>query len=188
MTQEEIAKQRADVVAEGKTWLKTKFHHLAALKGVGVDCMQFPRSTYNQVLGVDIKINTTDGSYSSQWHLHQTGADGKHEELYLEGLVSQGFVELSDGDPSCEPYQCHRCIAKEEHAPHFIDAKKESGDLVVVRLGYTYAHAGIIVDWPWIVQAESSPCGAGEVTLSTAEANWYFTGRDLKFFSRSEWH
>jgi cell wall-associated NlpC family hydrolase len=174
MTSEEITLQRQAVIAEARTWIGTPFHHAACVKGAGVDCVYMPAASYNKAIGVGIVIPT----YSPQWHLHQTGPDGKHEELYLDNLKSSGFVELSDMDPEFEPYD----------ASNWIAAPKYAGDLVVVKLARTYAHSAIIVDWPSIIQAESSPAGRGMVAQGLATVNWFFTARPVKFYSRKEWH
>jgi hypothetical protein len=174
VTKDEIANQRRAVVEEAKTWLKTPFHHAACVKGAGVDCVYMPAAAYNAALGSEIVIPT----YSPQWHLHQTGADGKHVELYLDNMKTSGFVELSDMDPEFEPHD----------ESNWVNAEKSVGDLVVVKLARTYAHSAVIVDWPTIIQAESSPAGRGIVALGLATANWFFTARPLKFFSRKAWH
>jgi len=170
----DIQKQRQAVVAEAKTWLGTHFHHEANVKGAGVDCVHMPASSYNVALGVDIHVPV----YSAQWHLHQTGPKGEYEELYLVNLKKEGFVEISDGQEDFEPFD----------PDNWVDAKKDVGDLVVVQLARTYAHAAIIVNWPYVIQAESSPMGRGEVVEATVEANWFFTARPMKFYSRKEWH
>lgn len=151
----------------------TPYHHAAELKGVGVDCVHFPAASYNAALGLEIKVHY----YSPQWHLHQTGPGRTFQELYLQGLIAQGFVEISDGRAE-EPFD----------PEHFIEAKKDKGDLVVVRLARTYAHGALLIDWPHVIHAEANAPGRGCVTLARTDVNWYFTSRPVKFFSRKEWH
>src|SRR5215469_180915 len=43
----EISARRAAVIAEAKTWLKTPFHHMARVKGAGVDCGQLLLAVYH---------------------------------------------------------------------------------------------------------------------------------------------
>lgn len=174
MTQEEILQQRKAVIAEAKTWLGTPFQHSQSVKGAGTDCVHMPAACYDVALAVQIKIPY----YSPQWHLHQTGPDGKHEELYLQGLIREGFVEISDGQADVEPFDPNA----------FVDARKEPGDLVIVQLGYTFCHSGIIAKWPKVIQAESKPYGAGSVIVANVDANWYFTARPRKYFSWGKWH
>lgn len=44
---------RSEVVAEARTWLKTRWQHQARVKGVGVDCL-------NLVVAVALKLQLTD--------------------------------------------------------------------------------------------------------------------------------
>lgn len=165
--------RRVRVITAARQWIDTRFHHGAQVKGAGVDCVHFPAASFNEGLGLQILVH----DYSPQWHLHQTGADGQFEELYLRGLIAQGFVEISDGRTE-EPFDPN----------HFVDAPKGMGDLVISRLARTYCHGAIIIEWPHVIQAESTMPGRGCVTLARTDANWYFTSRPLKFFSRKEWH
>lgn len=68
------AQDRNAVVAEALTWLRTPYHHRAKVKGVGVDCAQFPLAVY-EAAGL---IPPTDvGAYAAAWHLH------REQEMYL---------------------------------------------------------------------------------------------------------
>jgi cell wall-associated NlpC family hydrolase len=72
------ADARKAVVGEALTWLRTPYAHQQQLKGVGVDCAQFPLAVY-AAAGV---IAPTDvGAYCPQWHLH------RGEELYLNAVA-----------------------------------------------------------------------------------------------------
>ena len=76
--------QRAAVVAEAMTWLRTPYHHRAAVKGAGVDCAQLPASVY-AACGL---MDAADfGQYPTQWHLHHD------EEKYL-AIVQQTAREI----------------------------------------------------------------------------------------------
>jgi len=79
--------QRAAVVAEARTWLGTPFHHLARVKGAGVDCAQLLIGVYH-ACGLIPDIDT--GYYPPDWHFHQ------NEERYLEML--EKFCDRTD-DP-----------------------------------------------------------------------------------------
>ena len=68
------AEQRASVVREARTWLRTPWRHNQALKGVGVDCGRLLIEVYRDagvIPGFD------PGNYSRQWNLHRA------EEVYL---------------------------------------------------------------------------------------------------------
>lgn len=67
------AEQRAAVVAEALTWLRTPYHHHARIKGAGVDCAQLPAAVYEAV-GL---IPHVAPDYVRDWHLHRS------EERYV---------------------------------------------------------------------------------------------------------
>lgn len=79
----EGADKRARVVAEALSWENTKYHHRARVKGVGVDCAQFPAAVYEAV-GL---IPHLDPDYSPQWMMH------RDEEQFL-GWVSRFAREI----------------------------------------------------------------------------------------------
>lgn len=70
---------RKDVVEEAKSWLGTPYHHLAKIKGAGVDCGQLLIGVYSNV-GLIPDIET--GYYPNDWHFHRS------EEQYI-GWVSK---------------------------------------------------------------------------------------------------
>jgi cell wall-associated NlpC family hydrolase len=70
--------ERAAVVIEAQTWLHTRWHHLARVKGVGVDCAQFLVAVY-AACGIVPDIDT--GYYPPDWHLHRSS------ERYLDRLL-----------------------------------------------------------------------------------------------------
>jgi cell wall-associated NlpC family hydrolase len=71
--------QRVAVVAEAKTWLRTKYDHKQAVKGAGADCAMFPLAVY-RACGL-IPESFVPPDYSPQWHLHQS------EEIYLQTVA-----------------------------------------------------------------------------------------------------
>lgn len=58
----------AAVVAEAMTWLHTPWHHMARIKGVGVDCAQFLAAVF-EAEGLVPPLDL--GYYPADWHLHQ---------------------------------------------------------------------------------------------------------------------
>lgn len=69
--------QRAAVVAESLTWLRTPYHHAADIKGQGVDCLMLLIRVFHAcalVPAIDPR------PYPAQWHLHRS------DEVYLAGL------------------------------------------------------------------------------------------------------
>lgn len=85
MIRPESPEERAAVVAEARTWLRTPYHHYARVKGAGVDCAQLPIAVYS---AVDL-IPALDPSYARQWHLHRS------EELYLAEVLRWAREVLS---------------------------------------------------------------------------------------------
>lgn len=80
---------RAAVVAEAESWIGTRFHHEARVKGAGVDCLMLLAEVYERagVIG-----HVAPPHYVPDWHLHQ-GA-----EKYMEGLLR--YAHEIDGPPS----------------------------------------------------------------------------------------
>lgn len=74
---------RAAVVDEALSWILTPYHHKARLKGIGVDCAQYPAAVYEAV-GLIPRI---DPDYSPQWMLH------RDEEQFL-GWVTKYAREI----------------------------------------------------------------------------------------------
>lgn len=70
--------QRAAVVVEAMTWVRTPYHHSARVKGAGVDCVQILIAVYSAV-GLIGEVST--GEYVSDWMLH------RDEEKYLNNLL-----------------------------------------------------------------------------------------------------
>jgi cell wall-associated NlpC family hydrolase len=68
------AEQRAAVVAEARTWLRTPFVMGQASKGYGVDCGLFIAASYR---AAGIEVPTGYGLFRHDWHLHTK------EERYL---------------------------------------------------------------------------------------------------------
>ena len=72
------AQQRAAVVNESLTWLRTKFHHEANVKGAGVDCLHFIVEVY---VACGLMVRPVIPHYPQDIMLH------RNEETYLEGLL-----------------------------------------------------------------------------------------------------
>jgi cell wall-associated NlpC family hydrolase len=81
--------QRAAVIAEAKTWLRTPFVDCARVKGAGVDCAQFIAAVYENA---GIIESVPLGTYSPQWHLHHS------EPRYLDGLIANGMHEVVEAE------------------------------------------------------------------------------------------
>lgn len=80
--------RRAAVVAEAETWLRTRFHHAARIKDVGVDCLMLLAEVYERA-GITDHIDPP--FYVPDWHLHRDA------EKYLEGLMR--YAREIEGPP-----------------------------------------------------------------------------------------
>lgn len=80
------AEERAAVVAEAKTWLRTPYHHRARVKGHGVDCAQLLVEVFSNA-GVIAKFDT--GEYPNDWMLH------RGEERFLGWIEKYARVVIT---------------------------------------------------------------------------------------------
>ncbi len=123
MNRPDEAAARAAVVAEALSWLATPYAHRQRLKGVGVDCAQFPLAVY----AACAVIPPTDvGPYAPQWHLH------RGEELYVSWVL-----------------RFAREIAPDAARPGDL----LPGDFVLWRYGRTFSHGAIVLDPPQVIHA-----------------------------------
>jgi hypothetical protein len=133
------ARDRVDAIAQ--TWLGTKFHDHARVKGAGVDCAQILLATFEEA---GLIPPTNVGPYSAQFFLHSA------EERYL-GWVSKFAHEITlervrHGDIAL--YKIGRCYAHgaivvKPGWPHIIHA--HAGGKVVRRAFGTSPHLGMAV-------------------------------------------
>ena len=81
--------QRADVVAEALSWLKTPYHHHGRIKGEqgGVDCLMLLAEVFERA---DLVPRVEPGDYARDWHQHHS------DELYMKGLMAYA-QQLPDG-------------------------------------------------------------------------------------------
>jgi NlpC/P60 family putative phage cell wall peptidase len=70
--------QRARVVAEARTWLRTPYHHQGRIKSAGVDCLMILCEVYHAA-GLVPFIDPRP--YPRDWHLH------RNTERYMSGLL-----------------------------------------------------------------------------------------------------
>jgi NlpC/P60 family putative phage cell wall peptidase len=79
------------IIVEALSWIDTPYHHLARVKGVGVDCAQLMAGIAEDITGKKINIDT----YSVEWHLHN------REELMCNTVESFGCLrkDINDKEP-----------------------------------------------------------------------------------------
>lgn len=85
-TSDEIAIERAAILAEALSWVGTPFHDHAGVKGAGVDCLHIIWRIA-QARGY-IPLNEDPPRYKPQWFLH------RGEKLFLEGLEKHGATQI----------------------------------------------------------------------------------------------
>jgi hypothetical protein len=148
------SRERGDVVAEARTWLRTPYHTMGRIKGVGCDC-------YTLLLEIFFRMGLfTDKDeglfYPRDWFLH---ARNDHYKVRILRHARE-MVE-------------HFCSPTEMRA---------AGNIVLLnvskRRGSIDVHGGIITDWPKVIHAYP-PC----VMEADARYHPAFAGGSLEFFS-----
>lgn len=66
--------KRRYIVDEALSWVGTPYHHQAAVKSVGCDCVGLLRGVYSRITGTPVQ---NPENYSAAWHIHNT-----EEKLY----------------------------------------------------------------------------------------------------------
>lgn len=93
---------RKQVVDEAMTWISTPYHHLADVKGAGVDCAMLLRNIY---CGLSLVPMFDPRPYSPQWYFHHD------EERYL-GWVKKYCDPVEIAKPAdLALYKFGRCVA-----------------------------------------------------------------------------
>jgi NlpC/P60 family putative phage cell wall peptidase len=139
-----VVANRAQMVAEARSWVGTPYHMGAMVKGAGADCGSF-------LLGVLQACGLAEGEevglWKADWFCH-TG-----QERYLRRM-------MRNAAKICEQISYPTLNAR-------------PGDLVLTRSSnsHVYNHAGIVLEWPRIIHAVEpavSECDA------TAHQLWCF--------------
>jgi cell wall-associated NlpC family hydrolase len=92
MDREEVmteSAQRAAVIAEAVSWLKTPFRDCARVKGAGIDCCNLIAAAYE---GAGVAEHITISQYSPQLMLHSA------EERFIRELTDHGFHEIQESE------------------------------------------------------------------------------------------
>ena len=113
--------QRAAVVAEARSWLRTPYVSHAKLKGIGADCGTFLAAVYANA-GIFLAKDLPD--LPPQWFMHGD------REWYLEYLAQYAVeygIPLSWPPPSPQP-----------------------GDIICAKHGRAFSHGAIVTVWPHV--------------------------------------
>jgi cell wall-associated NlpC family hydrolase len=115
--------ERAAVVREALSWLRTPFHHEGRVKGVhgGVDCFWFDASVFANV-GL---IELPDVShYPFDWAQHRS------EQLWLDGILKYANA-----------------------VPDLPERGPQPADVILWQFGRCFSHSAIVTEWPMVVHA-----------------------------------
>ncbi len=123
------AEERAAVVAEALSWVRTPYHDGAMVKGAGVDCAMIIKAVYEAV-GLESPIDVKP--YSPQWYLHRS------EELYLTKVLERAheITEAQARPGDMVLYKFGRCFAHgaiivDPGFPQIVHAFKQAGIVTV---------------------------------------------------------
>jgi cell wall-associated NlpC family hydrolase len=130
---------RNEVVKAARSWLGTPYHHMAKVKGIGVDCGQLVIAAFEEAGAIEA---FDPGFYTSDWHLH------RDEDRYVEALECH-LVRRDTSEASI----------RERVAQNY--ATPDLGDVLAFRVGRTYSHGGIVTGWPYFIHS-SLPAGIVE--------------------------
>lgn len=123
---------RDDAVAAARSWLGTPYHHMARVKGVGVDCGQLVIAAFNEAGLID---DLQPGFYTHDWHLH------RDEDRYLAQV--ERVMRRSDDDERSIDARVLENNAYELPA----------GEVIVFKVGRTFSHGGIVTQWPFFIHS-----------------------------------
>ena len=96
------ADRRGDVVVAARAWLGTPYHHMADLKGVGVDCAMLLVRVFCD-LGLVAPFDPRP--YVRDWHLH------RGEEKYLSFLLARAREVEAPAAGDVILFRVGRCYA-----------------------------------------------------------------------------
>ena len=125
------AEERSAVVDEAWSWLHTPYHHLARVKGVGVDCLMVLCEVFERC---GLVPHIDPGRYAHDWHLH------RNEETYLAGL--ERYAKRVEGrDPLPGDIAMFRFGRTFSHGGVVVEVGASARDAVVV---HSYIGRGVI--------------------------------------------
>jgi cell wall-associated NlpC family hydrolase len=129
------ASQRAAVVAEARSWLRTPYHHEGDLKRVGVDCGMLVVRCF---VDTGIVAPFDPRPYSRQWMLH------RDEEVYLGFVFDRSKAVASPQPGDVAVYKFGRCYS---HGGIITG----SDPLTII---HAFSRAGMVIEEPIAQNAE----------------------------------
>ena len=98
----DVSAQRDAVVAAAHAWIGTPYHHMADIKGVGVDCAMLLVRVYCD-LGLVERFDPRP--YTQDWMMH------RNEERYLGFLLKRARMVETPGMGDVVLFRIGRCFA-----------------------------------------------------------------------------
>lgn len=93
---------RDQIIAEARGWLGTPYHHMARVKGAGVDCAMLLLEVY-QALGLVPAIDIAH--YPPDWHFH------RGEERYLSHIMAHATQVEAPLPGDVALFKFGRCVS-----------------------------------------------------------------------------
>jgi hypothetical protein len=126
--------ERQLVVAEARSWIGTRYHHCADVKGMGVDCAMILVRVY-QAVGLIPEFDPRP--YPPRWHLHQG------EERYLGWIRKFAHPVETPGPGDVILWRVGRCFSHGGIVTEWPTAALEARGHPH-RVVHAYARAGIV--------------------------------------------
>lgn len=133
---------RQDIVTSARSWVGTPYHHMARVKGAGVDCGQLLIKAFSDA---GYAKDFDPGFYTCDWHLH------RDENVYL-GFVEQYFDRAPDDTE----------LPLSQRELTYVPLP---GDIIMFKVGRCYSHGAIVSEWPNIIHAYLPSAMVEEVSI-----------------------
>lgn len=117
-----------------RAWVGTPYHHMARVKGAGVDCGQLVIASLAEAGVIE---DFDPGYYTCDWHLH------RYQEVYLSHV--ERYLFRAD-----EVYEERSLVSRVREDPGY---SVSPGDVILWRVGRTFSHGGIVSSWPMFVHS-----------------------------------
>lgn len=152
--------QRAAVILEALTWIRTPFEYGQCVKGAGVDCGRFLAASFNAAGVTQIPIEKL-ARLSPQWFMHRS------DESFLDEIR-----------PFAAEYRLATPVLQELWSGP-TKSKPEPADIVVAKCGRDWAHSALVIAWPRVIAAA---CEHVVTIWQDIFRSPQYMNRDLRFF------
>lgn len=118
------SEQAQSIVAEAERWLSTPYHHMASIKGIGVDCAMLPVMVYG---GLGLVPPFDPRPYPPDWMMH---SDDERYRDWVKRFADQVDVPQA-GDLAL--FRVGRCYS---HGAIVVDHRMIHADMRAGRVEY----------------------------------------------------